>query len=92
MKVAVENKSEIVNQGNSQGSSVNFAGAALPNVDSKSETCTILQTAKVSIMGSNGIPIEARALFDSRSDHTYVSSNIVTKCEPEWISSQPIVY
>ena len=29
MKVAVENRSETVNQGNSQDSSVNLAGAAL---------------------------------------------------------------
>ena len=91
-KVAVENKSETVNQGNSQGSSVILAGAALHNVASKNETRTILQTAKVNIMGSNGIPIEVRALFDSGSDRTYVSSNIVKKYKPEWISSQPIAY
>ena len=92
MKVAVENRSEIVNQVNSKCSSVNFAGAALHNVASKNETCTILQTAKVSVVGSNGIPTEVRALFDSGSDHNYVSSNIVKKCKPEWISSQPIAY
>ena len=88
MKVAVENKSEIVNQ----GSSVNFKGAALHNVTSRNGTCTILQTAKVNVMGSNGIPIEVRALFDSGSDRTYVSSDIVRKCKPQWISSQPIAY
>ena len=82
MKVAVENRSEIVNQVNSKCSSVNFAGAALHNVTSKNETCTILQTAKVSVVGSNGIPTEVRALFDSGSDHNYVSSNIVKKCKP----------
>ena len=91
-KVAVENRSETVNQGNSQGSSVNLAGAALYNVASKNETRTILQTTKVSVMGSNGIPVEARALFDSGSDRTYVSSNIVKKCKAEGISSQPIAY
>ncbi|XP_064117688.1 uncharacterized protein LOC135223114 [Macrobrachium nipponense] len=92
IKVAVENRSEIVNKGNEQGSSVNFAGAALHNVASTNVTCTILQTAKVSVVESNGIPIEARALFDSGSDRTYVSSNIVKKCKPEWITSQPLTY
>ena len=53
--------------------------------------CSVLQTAKVHVKGKSGT-VEATLLFDSGSDRSYVTSNLVKKVQPQWVSSQPVSY
>ena len=57
-----------------------------------SQTCSVLQTAKVRVFGETGLSREATVLFDTGSDRSYVSSNFVGRIKPKWVSSEPISY
>ncbi|KAJ8027606.1 hypothetical protein HOLleu_32800 [Holothuria leucospilota] len=52
---------------------------------------TVLQTAKVKVVGRHGM-IETTLLFDSGSDRSYVTSDLVKRVRPEWVSAQPQAY
>lgn len=52
---------------------------------------TVLQTARVCVHGSKG-KVEATLLFDSGSDRTYVSSSLINRVGPKWVSSIDIKY
>jgi len=54
--------------------------------------CTILQTAKVQVSSSDGTVVVAKVMFDNGADRSYVSSNFVKKCKPQWITSAPMSY
>ncbi|XP_064113307.1 uncharacterized protein LOC135219976 [Macrobrachium nipponense] len=54
--------------------------------------CTILQTAKVQVSGSDGTVVTAQVMFDNGADRSYVSSKFVKKCKPQWITSAPMPY
>ena len=42
-------------------------------------------------MGKQGI-VKATLLFDSASDRFYISSAIVDKLKPDFVSSEPVMY
>ncbi|XP_068229312.1 LOW QUALITY PROTEIN: uncharacterized protein [Palaemon carinicauda] len=54
--------------------------------------CTILQTAKVQVSGSDGTVVTAQVMFDNGADRSYISSKFVKKCKPQWITSAPMPY
>lgn len=76
----------------SKSLATNLAGVFLSNISVNQETCTILQTAQVRVVGANGVLHMAKLLFDSGSSRTYISSRLVKKCKPIWNSSKPISY
>ena len=51
----------------------------------------LLQTARVTVLGSRGTA-EATVLFDTGSDRSYVSSNLVQRVGPEWCRREPLSY
>ena len=51
----------------------------------------LLQTARVKVRGAWGVT-EATILFDTGSDRSYVTSELVGKVGPSWVDSQPIAY
>ena len=51
----------------------------------------LLQTARVKVRGARGVT-EATILFDTGSDRSYVTSELVGKVGPLWVDSQPIAY
>ena len=56
-----------------------------------SSACVLLQTARVKVRGARGVT-EATILFDTGSDRSYVTSELVGKVGPSWVDSQPIAY
>ena len=48
----------------------------------------LLQTARVKVRGAQGVTI----LFDTGSDRSYVTSELVSKVGPSWVDSQPVAY
>ena len=58
---------------------------------SKTKMCTVLQTARVFVQGTQGIT-EATLMFDTGSDNSYITSSLVHKIKPEWVSSQRMSY
>ncbi|KAG1672253.1 Seipin [Nymphon striatum] len=56
---------------------------------STSHLCTVLQSAKVFVLGKNG-PVEAPVLFDTGSDDSYVSKSLVKGVNPRWVESEGI--
>nr|XP_027223346.1 uncharacterized protein LOC113815482 [Penaeus vannamei] len=59
-----------------------------------SENCSpqVNHTARVKVFGESGACCEATLLFDTGSDRSYVSSNLVKKVKPKWVSSEPVSY
>ena len=51
----------------------------------------MLQTAKVKVLGANGL-CEATVLFDNGSDRSYVSNRFVKRIQPKWISQEYVSY
>ena len=56
-----------------------------------SQTCSVLQTAKVKVLGTKGM-FEATVLFDNGSDRSYVSKKFVKRVSPKWVSNEYISY
>ncbi|XP_014673356.1 PREDICTED: uncharacterized protein LOC106813672 [Priapulus caudatus] len=54
-------------------------------------TGVLLQTACVLVEGEGG-PVKATLLFDSGSDHSYVTSALVRKVRPKWLSTIKLAY
>ncbi|XP_071961249.1 uncharacterized protein [Antedon mediterranea] len=52
---------------------------------------TVLQTAKVRVKGSKGDCL-VTVMFDTGSDNTYVSSNVVNKVGPVWLTSKSFAF
>ena len=63
------------------------------NVNSVSGTTThvFLQTARVSVHGKCGVA-DVIIMFDTGSDKTYISSDLVDRIGPEWVGSQNLAY
>ncbi|XP_064649968.1 uncharacterized protein LOC135501660 [Lineus longissimus] len=61
------------------------------SVNSGSRVNTVLQTAKVKIVGRQGCT-EATLMFDSGSDRSYITSSMVKRVKPEWVGTEPISY
>ncbi|XP_068247928.1 uncharacterized protein [Palaemon carinicauda] len=52
-----------------------------------SQTCSVLQTAKVKVWGKKGM-YQAIVLFDTGSDRSYVSCKFVKKVQPRWVTNE----
>ncbi|XP_042892723.1 uncharacterized protein LOC122266866 [Penaeus japonicus] len=61
-------------------------------MSSQGGSCTVLQTAKVKVCGTDGRIVTAKVLFDNGADRSYISSSFVKKCKPQWLTSNPIPY
>ena len=55
-----------------------------------SKTTVLLQVLKINVSGENGKIFEANALFDTGSDRTYMTENLVDKISPKWLMSQQV--
>lgn len=53
--------------------------------------CSILPTATVNVMSASG-PVKATLIFDSGSDRTYVSEQLMRKVEGKWKGSCEMMY
>ncbi|XP_068227909.1 uncharacterized protein [Palaemon carinicauda] len=62
-----------------------------PNNNLLSQTCNVLQTAKVKVWGEKGM-YQAIVLFDTGSDRPYVSCKFVKKVQPRWVTNECISY
>ena len=71
-------------------SSVSNVGV-LHSHGSSDKMCTVLQTARVKLQGKKGFT-HATILFDTGSDYSYVTSSVVNKIDPEWLTSRPMTY
>ncbi|XP_064102656.1 uncharacterized protein LOC135212813 [Macrobrachium nipponense] len=49
--------------------------------------CCVLQTAKIKVVGYQGI-ISATVMFDTGSDRSYISRDLVKKVRPKWLTSE----
>ena len=76
-----------------------------PKVDNVSETkesgvsltsCStkqaVFQLAKVDVVTGHGRSVQATVLFDNGSDRTYITSGLVNKVKPTYVTSQKIGY
>ena len=61
------------------------------NSVSGTTTHVFLQTAGVSVHGKCGVA-DAIILFDTGSDKTYISRDLIDRIGPEWVGSQNIAY
>jgi len=52
---------------------------------------TVLQTARVKVYGDRGF-VDATILFDTGSSKSYVSSSLVKRVNPKWVTSEPNSY
>ena len=51
-----------------------------------------LITAHVEVCGPQGQRVQATVLFDSGSDRSYVSENVVRRVNAEWLETQSVAY
>ncbi|XP_066958129.1 uncharacterized protein [Macrobrachium rosenbergii] len=49
--------------------------------------CCVLQTAKIKVIGYQGI-ISATVMFDTGSDRSYISKDLVKRVRPKWLTSE----
>ena len=72
---------------------VSHVSGNVSNVNSVSGTTThvFLQTARGSVHGKCGVA-DAIILFDTGSDKTYISRDLVDRIGPEWVGSQNLAY
>ena len=67
------------------------ANVSLVNLEQCNNICTAFQTAKV-LVGSGRNQVEATILFDSASDKSYISQNLVDKVGGRFVKSCNITY
>ena len=74
---------------------VGFTGVsnATNNVMSPSgaRTRVLLQSVRVKVHGVGGV-VDATVLFDTGSDRSYITTDLVRKVGPEWLDAQPMSY
>ena len=66
-------------------SGVNTVSAA------ESQTSVLMQTVQVTARGRGGVT-EAVILFDTGSDRSYISKDLVDRVGPEWLGSEALAY
>ena len=93
----------MVTGANGQGGSANGAGAQRgsgmgskpgPDVSLSCKTdgfCSVLPTATVNVMSASG-PVKATLIFDSGSDRTYVSEQLMKRADGRWKGSCDMTY
>jgi len=90
--VSDQKVSDIVEPSENCSPQVNHVGVTLSKCNVLTKTSCVLQTARVKVFGESGACCEATLLFDTGSDRSYVSSNLVKKVKPKWVSSEPVSY
>nr|XP_027223343.1 uncharacterized protein LOC113815478 [Penaeus vannamei] len=81
--VSDQKVSDIVEPSENCSPQVNHVGVTLSKCNVLTKTSCVLQTARVKVFGESGACCEATLLFDTGSDRSYVSSNLVKKVKPK---------
>ena len=68
---------------------VSVAHTAPPGA--KSPPSVVLQFARVTVRGCRGIT-EATIMFDTGSDRSFVSDELVKKIQSQWVDSEPVAF
>ena len=68
---------------------VSVAHTAPPGA--KSPPSVVLQFARVTVRGCRGVT-EATVMFDTGSDRSFVSDELVKKIQPQWVDSEPVAF
>ena len=58
---------------------------------SASHPSVALQFARVTVHGSQGVT-EATVMFDTGSDRSYVTQDLVNRVKPKWVDSEPVAF
>ena len=70
---------------------VSVANSTPPGDMSASHPSVALQFARVTVHGSQGVT-EATVMFDTGSDRSYVTQNLVNRVKPKWVDSEPVAF
>ena len=77
---------------NTVGESAVGLHVAGDNFKFKGGNVIVLQTSMVKVLGNDGVFHEARILFDSGADRTYVRHGLVRQCKSEWVNSEFLAF
>ena len=93
-----QNEDTVTPNGNNSDVSVTHVGVThcrpKSNVNNDigvAQTCSVLQTAKIKVLGKQGL-CDATLLFDTGSDRSYVSSKFVKRIRPRWVANECISF
>ena len=70
---------------------VSVANSTPPGDMSASHPSVALQFARVTLHGSQGVT-EATVMFDTGSDRSYVTQDLVNRVKPKWVDSEPVAF
>ena len=70
---------------------VSVANSTPPGDMSASHPSVALQFARVTVHGSQGVT-EATVMFDTGSDRSYVTQDLVNRVKPKWVDSEPVAF
>ena len=70
---------------------VSVANSTPPGDMSASHPSVALQFARVTVHGSQGVT-EATVMFDTGSDRSYVTQDLVNLVKPKWVDSEPVAF
>ena len=70
---------------------VSVANSTPPGDMSASHPSIALQFARVTVHGSQGVT-EATVMFDTGSDRSYVTQDLVNRVKPKWVDSEPVAF
>ena len=70
---------------------VSVANSTPPGDMSASHPSVALQFARVIVHGSQGVT-EAMVMFDTGSDRSYVTQDLVNRVKPKWVDSEPVSF
>ena len=70
---------------------VSVANSTPPGDKSASHASVALQFARVTVHGSQGVT-EATVMFDTGSDRSFVTQDLVNRVKPKWVDSEPVAF
>ena len=70
---------------------VSVANSTPPGDMSASHPSVALQFARVTVHGSQGVT-EAMVMFDTGSDRSFVTQDLVNRVKPKWVDSEPVAF
>ena len=85
------NENASATHSSSTTSFVSVANSTPPSDMSASHASVALQFARVTVHGSQGVT-EATVMFDTGSDRSYVTQDLVSRVKPKWVDSEPVAF
>ena len=85
------NENTSATHSSSTTSFVSVANSTPPGDMSASHASIALQFARVTVHGSQGVT-EATVMFDTGSDRSYVTQDLVNRVKPKWVDSEPVAF